>query len=367
MYLEQLSLTAFRNITHSELVFSPGLNVLYGNNGSGKSNILEAVFNLCLGRSQRRATDAVMLNQDDDTYRLTGGVHTKVGQVNESLIEVAVAYQSGSRKKITLDGVTIRVRELYQRFAAVAMGPEDAEIIAGSPSARRLFMDMYLSQMSAKYLSDLADYQKAIAQKNAALKDRMDASMFDQIVIDLGSRIMAERAKFVRQLNEIAPETYGEIADGEPMFVAYSPNVELEAGVCERHEIAECFSNAIDENASKEMILQTSIVGPHRDDLEFNIRGLAARQFGSQGQLRSAVVALKLAVLKVLQNVKNDSPILLLDEIFAELDQDRASRLVTTLANGNQVFLTTALERVDYGTNEVKRFRVTNGTVEVQG
>ncbi len=357
MRVKSLTATNFRNFTNAKLVPSPGVNVLYGDNGSGKTNFLEAIFTLCLGRSQRGAADSVLLNSDADYYRLEGEVE-RGGET----ASMAVAYQSRGRKKITADTVVIKTSELYDRMSLVAAGPEDSEILSGPPSARRLFLDLYLSQLSQTYLADLTDYQKALTQKNAALRREMDPSPFDPILVAHGVRVIEQRQAFLSDISIRAAQFYGDIADSEKLEIAYHPKVTIEPGA-DRESIATAFESAITNNSERERVTQTSLVGPHRDEIDFAICGLPARSHGSQGQWRSAAISLKLAVYEILKERRDASPILLLDEIFAELDTQRTENLATRFTEKGQLFLTTAVEPPSALMDDTCRFRIAAGEV----
>jgi DNA replication and repair protein RecF len=358
MHIKSLITTNFRNLTSALLRPGTGVNVFYGDNGSGKSNLLEAIFTLCLGRSQRTASDTVLVNADAELFRLEGSIESAgIGA------EITVAYQRGGRKKITLDSVTIRTSELYDRTCLVASGPEDSEILPGPPSARRLFLDLYLSQLSQTYLADLSDYQKALSQKNAALRQEMDPTPFDPLLVASGSKVMLERSRFLKELSVLAAGYYGEIADGEAFGTEYRPKVALDSDNADLESLTVAFEKALDRYAERERVMQTSLVGPHRDDVEFEIAGRPARTHGSQGQWRTAAIALKLGVYELLKQKRGSAPILLLDEIFAELDNDRAERLAGEFLEAGQLFLTTAVEPPESLSHEAKRFRVVAGTV----
>jgi len=357
MRVRSLTATNFRNLTSVELSPGPGVNVLYGDNGSGKTNFLEAIFTLCLGRSQRGAPDNVLLNNNADFYRLEGEI-----EQGEEKVALAVAYQNRGRKKITADSVTIKTSELYDRTTLVAAGPEDSEILSGPPSARRLFLDLYLSQLSQTYLADLSDYQKALSQKNAALRREMDPSPFDPLLVVHGVRVIEERKNFLADISTRAAQFYGDIADGEQLQMRYQPKVAIDLDA-DRESITAAFENGLEKNAERERITQTSLLGPHRDEIEFLICDFPARSHGSQGQWRSAAISLKLAVYEILKQKRKTTPILLLDEIFAELDTRRTESLARKFVEAGQLFLTTAVEPPDALLSDTHRFRIADGEV----
>jgi len=356
MYIESLGVKSFRNITSLQIEFTDGVNILVGDNGSGKTNLLEAIHVLCLGRSQRGAKDQVLINQDSDLYRLEGRLSTDDGS-----FEIATACQRGGRKRITIDGLSARLSELYEHAGVVSSGPEDSAIVAGAPSRRRNFLDIYISQLTAGYLGSLADYQRSLAQKNAALKIDGNTGPFDAILIETGSRIMRQRSRFVAGLAELAGNYYEQLAGGERLSMRYQPSVEFDQEQGDLERIAECFDNCLQKQKAREAAAQMALVGPHRDDLEFAIENLPARSHGSQGQWRSVAVALKLAVYQLLKERRGQSPILLLDEVFAELDRKRSSALIDAFGELGQLFLTTALTPPDSLLQQGYRFRMEAG------
>ena len=359
MPIESLATTNFRNLAGCALTFGPRANVFYGNNGSGKTNLLEAIFTLCLGRSQRGAADAVLVKANTDFYRLEGEIAAP-----RTSHKLAVAYQTGGRKRITIDGVPARAAELYGHSCLVAAGPDDSEILSGPPSARRLFLDLYLAQSSTRYLADLSDYQRVVIQRNAALKREMSPEPFDPLLVQYGVRVMLERAGFLQNLVVRASSAYARITGGEPLSIAYEPRVPVEPVDAQATKIKEVFETELTRQADRERAAQISLVGPHRDEIAFHICNFPARTHGSQGQWRAAAVALKLGVYELLKEKRGEPPVLLLDEIFAELDNERSARLVESFADAEQLFLTTAVEPPAALSGTARRFRIAAGEVK---
>ncbi|MEW6411184.1 MAG: DNA replication/repair protein RecF [Candidatus Zixiibacteriota bacterium] len=358
MVLETLKITDFRNIATLEINLSPGVNIFYGDNGSGKTNLLEAIFVLYLGRSHRAASESVMVREGCEFYRLEGTAN----QFDKNY-ELAVAYERGGRKRVSIDKVAVRLSELYDNFSAVAVGPEDSEILAGSPSVRRRFLDIYLSQFSQKYLSSLAAYQKVIAQKNAALKRHMDPFAFNELLVESGASIMRDRIDFLAKVAESAAQYYGHISDGGMLRVGYQPSVSLPQPTESKDDIKKAFAAALQKAAERERIIETAMVGPHRDDIIFDINDLPARSHGSQGEWRTAAIALKLAVYHLIKEKRGFHPVLLLDEIFAELDHKRAELLVAAFEDFRQLFLTTAVEPPGFLRQNSCGYRVAGGKI----
>ncbi len=343
MRLDSLLATNFRNFKSARITPGPGVNIFYGDNASGKTNLLEAIFSLCLGRSQRGARDLMMVREDGDNYyRLEGK-----GEVEGREVRLACAYEKGGRKRVTIDDNSARVSKLFELFSVISMAPDDVTLFSGSPSGRRRFLDIHLAQASMSYLADLNDYNKALAQKNSFLKDNPGQECpFDPIMVDYGAKIMIARHRFIHFLQAMAPGYYDRIvgesteSDRQVLRCEYSPNVPFGR----KEEIVDEFEKKLIEKRRSEEVLEMSVVGPHRDDIDFFIGGFPARGYGSQGELRSAAAAVMMASANFLESRRDEKPIMLLDEIFAELDHNRRDNLAGLFESFDQIFLTTAVE-----------------------
>lgn len=359
MRVESLKITNFRNFETLSASFTEGVNIFYGLNGSGKTNLLEAIFVFCLGRSQRGAQDVVMVRQGELVYRLEGQV-----ALNGATREQAVAFQKGGRKKIVVDGIPVRLSELYDDFSIVSIGPEDSNILAGPPTARRNFLDIYLSQQSSRYLSSLTDYSRTLAQKNAALKTQEDPSPFDLLLVRYGSEVICARNNFLIAAEPLLQQYYGDISGGGLIRMRYQPSVGELPGMAQTADIEQLFEGRLNYLAARELQAGLALVGPHRDELSFEIEGYPARTHASQGEWRTAAIALKLAVYQLMQRKLERTPVLLLDEIFAELDHQRTTCLIESFGDFGQLFLTTAGEPPEALHRDGGRFRVEHGSLE---
>jgi DNA replication and repair protein RecF len=361
MLIKNINLTSFRNFKSASAIFGPGVNIFYGKNGSGKTNLLEAVFVLLLGRSSRGAADAVMLKENAEVFRLEGEV--EIGSKNYNL---AIGYQIRGRKRITIDKVGIKSSELFERCTAVSAAPLDMEIIFGAPAKRREFINIYLSQASARYLANLGDYQKALEQKNAFLKQDHNGNdnPYDELLVKYGSAVIYDRHCFLEAIAGSAVGHYEKIAGGQKLGIVYMPSVRVESGQYYIEQIEKSFHDKLGRYKERERILETSLVGPHRDDIEFTIGEYPARTHGSQGEMRTAAISLKLAVFEYLKEIRRETPILLLDEIFAELDNNRKEQLIESFGEFGQLFLTTASEIPEKLLLNSRRFRIEPGIIK---
>lgn len=359
MYLKSLKINGFRNLSYLELFPDKGINIFYGNNGSGKTNILEAVFMLCLGRSHRGVPDLVMIKEGEETLLLEGDVSH-----DNFTNKVGIGSQGRGRKKITIDRITVKQSELFDLHSIVSAGPDDSSIISGTPSLRRNFIDTYLSQISQEYIALLTDYQRCLSQKNAALKTEMDPSPFNAILIPLTASITKYRAAFLAQIAVKASKTYERISNGGNLIIKYESSAAPECDFENFNEIREAYKYRLLDYEQREKILKTALIGPHRDDISFYIDSFPCRTHSSQGELRTTAISLKVAVYDIIRIRKKVSPILLLDEIFAELDESRCEMLIGLFPDFGQIFLTTAVMPPSMLQKNAKSFYIRSGKVE---
>jgi len=362
MHLANIDICNFRNFFKAEIQFNNGVNIFHGQNGSGKTNLLEAVFMVLLGRSARGANDAVMLNEKSEHYRLEAEVVK-----NDKRHIFAIAYQKSGRKKITKDKIDIKIVELFKENSAVFASPSDIDILAGAPAVRREFLNVYISQVFPTYLADLSEYQKILAQKNSFLKqNHAGECIYNDLLVKCGARLMHTRLNFVKEISKYASRYYDRISGSHKFETLYRPSVALEGDDFNINEIETAFMLKLTRYKEREKIMQTALVGPHRDDIEFIIRDYPARTHGSQGELRTAAIGLKLAVFDYIKDSRGHPPVLLLDEIFAELDKDRCDRLIESFGNFGQVFITTASSIPEKLSDSAKSFLIKDGAIVTQ-
>lgn len=366
MRIDQLHLEHFRNIDAGSLDFGPRINLIVGDNGSGKTSVLEAIHVALTGRSQRGATNDVMLRRGSDFFRVAAEI-----DLNTVRATAEYGFTPGRARSLKINNNPVRsLGELLEEFAVVSFAPEDLQLVYGSPSARRSGFDFVLSTASRTYLNILTDYQRVISQKNRLLKDLQKTGTgaggpqlegFNVQLVQLGVQIMKARREFLMTTADTVRELYSQLSDnGELVAVAYTPNIECD----DPADYRAAFEQTLIENAEKERVLAVSTVGPHRDDWTLYLAGRPARQYASQGQARSLAVALKLAGFRHLEKVRKDSPILLFDEIFGELDAGRGRRLLELVGTFAQVLVTSVQPAVaDYLTTDALRFDITNGTI----
>jgi len=365
VHLQQLSLGHYRNYTSLVLACDPQTNVFIGKNGQGKTNLLEAVYYLCVARSCREASDKELVQMDSDHFLIQGEGYSAEGMEVELLIRFA--RQTG-KKVFVNDAPLQNLSDLYGIMAAVVISPDDRRLVQGAPSSRRRFLDIAISQSNAAYLATLQDYKRVVRQRNEVLRKNMansgrveDLDVWSAPLVALGSRIMRKRVEVVEVLKKEAQRVHGSVSgDDESLEVDYAPSFEF--GGLENLEAS--FEEALDSAAARERVRGVTEVGPHRDDLSIKMNGVSLQAYGSQGQHKTAATALKLAEARFLWHQLEAPPLLLLDDIFAEIDAVRTGRLMEMVPAYGQTFITTAKES-DIGDYQqgITRFHVHEGSV----
>ena len=336
MRVERLKLVGYRSYPRLDLVPGPALNVLLGENAMGKTNAIEAIFLCAFGRSHRTAKDSELILRDNEAAYIGLDVSTYAGSR-----KIEIKFHAGERKRVLLDGTPIpRMGELLGVCNVVMFSPEDLSLVKDGPEVRRRFLDMELSQLDNAYFYRLQQYNQALKQRNALLKEGAGAlkpgllAMWDEQLASLGAGIMHARAEFLLELSLRAQEIHREISGGrESLLVRYAPNVRQEG------DLYQNILAALEKGAMEDLRRGFTGTGPHRDEIELTLSGALARNFGSQGQQRTAALALKLAVLALIREKKSESPILLLDDVLSELDDSRQQMLLSSI-HGCQAFLT---------------------------
>jgi DNA replication and repair protein RecF len=385
MYLSHLSLTNFRNFSRLELDLGEGITLLQGANAQGKTSFLESIAYLATARSLLSAAERELLNwlaweEPLPFARLAGDLALEGRRLK---VEMAlVANGSGAlgqrlRKEVRINGVPRRALDLVGQMPTVLFLPQDIELVAGAPNIRRRYLDIALCQMQADYCRALSVYNKTITQRNALLKTLRERGgspdqleYWDEQLVSRGSLLVARRAAFLADLEVGANQSQLALTDGrERLHLRYLPRVapgqdEITEGEMDSENsgetddawlqepspiylagaapaIAEAFRNELARSRRREIAAGMSLIGPHRDDVQFIGQGRDLRIYGSRGQQRTAVLAVKLAEVAVMHNALNAPPLLLLDDVMSELDASRRSMLLGALAGVRQAIITT--------------------------
>lgn len=346
MHFKTIRLQHFRNHADSTFELSSGTNILLGNNGQGKTNVLEAISYLCLTKSFYAGGDYLVLKFGSPMFEVEGTVHSDGGQ----RYEIRVAFSEPEKEKIfTINKHRAEpLSSVIGKFPIVICSPEHAPITSEGPSERRKFIDFVISQSNNAYFQNLIEYRKVIKHRNKVLFDgkisrRNVASLlepWDEQLVERGSYLILKRKQFVEEFQEFIRTAYRAIAsDNELPSIEYQPsNIRTDISTQEATRIQ--IHTALREKQEEEMRLGTSIVGPHRDELLMAINSLDLRKYASQGQHKTFLIALKIGEFFYLKDRCNETPVLLLDDIFSELDYERAERLLNFVSTLSQTFIT---------------------------
>jgi DNA replication and repair protein RecF len=365
MYLQQLSVINFKNYAGAELIFSDGVNVFTGNNGAGKTNLLDAIHYLSLCKSYFNPVDSQQIKQDADFFIITGNFNK-----NGSPDAVACSVKRNQKKQFKRNKKDyLRLADHIGLFPLVMVSPYDISIIIEGSEERRKFIDNVISQTDNSYLDELIVYNKVLINRNALLKLIAGTGRYDPHLLEVldeqltlsGTRIFEKRKAFMERFTGIFNENYQYL----------SGNAEQVELIYESQLLQEGIASLLKKNIEKDRALERTTCGVHKDDLLFSIHGMPMKKFGSQGQQKSFLIALKLAQYSFLDQQNGFKPILLLDDIFDKLDDQRVTQLMQMISNHNfgQVFITdTHVNRVKNIFNEIgvaiRLFKVKGGEID---
>jgi len=379
MFCEHLSLTNFRNYVRLELELPPGATLLVGANAQGKTNLLEAVYYLATTRSFRSAVDRELVNwsvagDELQFSRLAGRVQHGRDTVAVEIVmrptrldgPGAGAAAGGSApgangataagpggKRIRVNGAPKRAIDLIGQINVVAFAPQDVDLVCGSPAGRRRYLDITISQIDHRYVRTLALYQKVLLQRNSLLRliregrGRPDQlGYWDEELASAGAFVIRRRAEAITAMQRLAEGIHRSLTGlRERLDLRYAPNLPLRAGdataeTADQAEVVARFRRELKSALANELRLAQSLVGPHRDDLIFQVDGVDMNAYGSRGQQRTVALSLKLAELQLMREATGQLPILLLDDVMSELDEARRSRVLGAIEPGQQVLAT---------------------------
>ena len=359
MIIKSIELSDYRNYDHLSLEFSPGTNILFGDNAQGKTNILEAIYVSATTKSHKGSKDRDIINFEKEEAH----IRTVIEKENIDT-RIDMHLRKNKSKGLAIDGQRVKkAADLIGLCNVVFFSPEDLGIIKNGPSERRRFVDMELCQLDSFYFYNLSNYNKIVDQRNTLLKDmyfnpqlRETLNIWDMQLVSYGSKIIERRKLFVEQLNEIIEGIHFSLSGGrEKIKIVYEPDVEMNA-----------FEKRLQENQERDIRSKMTTVGPHRDDFSFLIGDVDIRKFGSQGQQRTAALSLKLSEIELVKKITKDTPILLLDDVLSELDSNRQNYLLNSIGTIQTIITCTGLEEFVNNRFEIDRvYKVTNGTVDI--
>ena len=359
MIVESVELKDYRNYDFLDMKFNENVNIIYGDNAQGKTNILESIYMCSTSKSHRGSKDKEIIRFGQDES------HIKLNVIKHDMrYRIDMHLKKNKSKGIAVNGIPIKKAvELFGIINIVFFSPEDLNIIKEGPSERRRFIDMELSQLDKIYLSNLVNYNKVLNQRNKLLKDlsympseqlMQTLDIWDMQLIRYGKLIIKGRENFIERINEIIREIHSKLTGGtEILQLSYVPFVNENE-----------FENKLKESREKDIKYKSTGTGPHKDDLIFLINGNDVRKYGSQGQQRTAALSLKLSEIELVKLVIKDTPVLLLDDVLSELDSNRQNFLINSIGDIQTVVTCTGLDEfINNRININKVFKVTNGNV----
>lgn len=342
MFLRKLELNNFRNISKISFNFENNINIFIGNNAQGKTNILESIYFLAITKSHRTHNELNLIKNDE--------LYTKVScsfNDNNDDIHMLSILLNEKGKKVSVDNIVQkRISNYLSRLNVIMFCPDDLEIIKGSPSVRRKFLNIELSQFKNDYVFILKEYNQVLKQRNEYLKQK-NGSKFDNTyfsiltdkLIDKNIQLVRIRYDFINKLNEYLQDVFDNIAGFGKLVIRYSSFIK--ENDLNRADLKDFLISKYNSLLSSELLQKTTLLGCHKDDFKMYLNNLDVTEFCSQGQQRLSILSLKLAEIEVFINEKKTKPIILLDDIFSELDEIKKNNIINYFKNDIQIFITT--------------------------
>lgn len=349
MYIRDISLINFRNYKELHLKLKKGINIIYGNNAQGKTNLLESIYVLALTKSHRSFIDNNLIKEQETISKIEGNL-----DINNIISNFKIVINKKT-KKLQIDNDEIKkISNYISKLNIIIFYPEDLDLIKGSPSNRRRFLNLELSQLNNNYLNILNDYNKILKMRNDYIKLIFNENTSDYDYLNILTDYLIERAikiyqyrnKFIIELNQKSQKIFKNISELDKFNIKYKNSLNFQNYETEniRKKLKEYYQN----NFEREIRFKTTLIGPHRDDIEFYIDKFNLKNYGSQGQQRMAVLALKLSEIEIFYEIKKEYPILLLDDVFSELDDSKKNNLLSYIKEEMQTIITTTdLKNID--------------------
>ena len=344
MKLTNLQLQNFRNYESVQLEFTDGVHVFIGENAQGKTNLMESIYALAMTKSHRTTNDKELIGWNKEFATIKGTVEKTATKTN---LELQFSKKGKIAKVNYLEQK--RLSSYLGNLNVILFAPENLTLVKGSPQNRRKFVDMELGQMSSLYLYDLVEYNRILKQRNTYLKQLAIKKkqpdeyleVLSEMLSELASKIVFHRLDFMKQLEALAIPIHDQLSLGREKFsVSYQATIPLEDGLT-HSQMKEIYIDQFKKNQTREADQATTLIGPHRDDLIFYLNEIPVQTYGSQGQQRSTVLSLKLAEIELMKLSTGEYPLLLLDDVLSELDDDRQTHLIKAIENKVQTFITT--------------------------
>lgn len=357
MYVKRLMLKNFRCYEDLDVELSPHINIVYGKNAQGKTNLLESVYYCATGRSHRTSYDKECIRYEQDEAMI------KIWYEKYRQDQIEIHLRKNGRKSVAINGYPAqKINELFGCFHVVVFSPEDLSLIKSGPAKRRKFMDMEICQVDPVYLHDLQQYCKVLRQRNQLLKEisknpskKETIFAWDTQLIHYGVKVMKRREQFVKQLESFTGPIHDSITHGEEnLKILYENAVPADESL---------FQRALENNLARDIRYGTTASGPHHDDLALYVDQADVRVYGSQGQQRTTALSMKLAELEMMKKEIGYSPVLLLDDVMSELDRERQLHLAQYIQQNQTIITCTGIEDSIQRLPAGKMFEVHKGRI----
>lgn len=330
MKINSVRLTNFRNYTNSIINFNDGVNFVLGKNAQGKTNLLESIYLCAISKSPRTSKEKQMINFDSEYAQVSLDFNTIGGNKN-----IEVTLNNSNKKIIKINKIPIvKLTQLIGELNVVYFSPDELKLVKEVPEDRRRFLDISISQFDKQYMFDLIRYDKILKQRNCVLKSNIsEQSKIEQLniwtpqLILVAEKIIKKRILFIENLKKYSKIVYNSIILSENLDISYSYEQK------NNNSIFDDLTNQFNSNLKKELEMQHTLIGPHRDDIIFKINNQDCRYFSSQGQQRTVALTLKLALMEIIKDQVKEYPVLLLDDVLSELDNSRQERLLNIVKN----------------------------------
>jgi len=336
MKIHHLKLLNFRNYEKYEISFSPNYNIIYGKNGSGKTNLIESIYVLALTKSFRGSVDKVLIMNNKDVCRVEGIVSDNKYKNNYKII-----IKDGEKRVKVNDTKIDKLSDYISKISVVLFNPDDLRFIKDSPSVRRQAINLEISEINNVYLKNLSMYNKVLKQRNSYLKmmstnsntSRDYLDILTNKLIDLGEKVYLSRKKYIDLLNENIGNIYAKICGISDLKLEYVSDFKD----FDRDNIAKKYK----DNTERDIMFGKTSIGIHHDDIRFKFKNMSLKDYGSEGQQKNAIIAYKLAELEIFNQIRGNYPILILDDLFSELDRFKINNILNLINDDIQTFITT--------------------------
>ena len=361
MFVKELKLNYFRNYDQESVKLLPNINLIVGKNGQGKTNMLEAIYYSAIGRSAKTTRDAELINWSKDRASFCVSFEKKSGTK-----KIEIIFSRQTKKVVQINSVNLlKISDLLGNLNVVYFSPDELKLVKDAPQDRRKFLDTDISQLSKNYFYNLTKYNKILDQRNKLLKTAQSVEILEQTLpiwdiqlADVGSKIVFERIKFIERLKAIAKEVHKYLTERkEDLEMVY-------VGILGQNEaeIKDKILAELKKYRDKDIKLGFTNIGPHRDDIKLVVNGVDIRSFGSQGQQRTVALSMKLSEVEIFKEEVGEYPVLLLDDVLSELDQERQQKLVKYVGRMQTLLTTTQFDPFMFqGANIIK---IENGKVK---